>query len=72
MITRMQTNLTEIWEGWTINHSFGMSKKWERSSLMIVMLLGWGSILPILFAWSFVNVVFNGVYTPASLLILFR
>lgn len=50
MITRMQTNLTEIWEGWTINHSFGLSKKWERTALIIVMPLGWRSILPILFA----------------------
>jgi chlorobactene glucosyltransferase len=68
--TRMYTNFNEIWEGWTKNHFFGLGKKWERLVFSIVILLVWGIIPPILFTLSFVNVVFKGVYTLTSLLIL--
>ena len=73
MRARMYTNLGEIWEGWTKNLFPGLSRrkwKWGRLVFFIVVLLAWGIIPPILFVWSFVNVVFGGVHTPVSLLIL--
>jgi len=66
----MYTNFSEIWEGWTKNLFFGLGKKWGLLVFYIVMLITLGIIPPILFAWSFVNVVFGGVHTPVSLLIL--
>jgi chlorobactene glucosyltransferase len=68
--TRMYTKFSEIWEGWTKNLFFGLGKKWGRFLFSLVILLSWGIIPPILFVWSLVNVFFEGVYTPASLVIL--
>jgi chlorobactene glucosyltransferase len=68
--TRMYTNFNEIWEGWTKNLFFGLGKKWSLVALSILILLARGIIPPILFAWSFINVVLLGVHTTTSLLIL--
>jgi len=67
--TRMYTNFQEIWEGWTKNLFFGLGKRWSLVSLSIVILLARGIVPPVLFVWSFVNVVFLGARTPATLLI---
>jgi len=68
--TRMYTNFSEIWEGWTKNLFFGLGKKWILVAFSIVILLARGIIPPILFAWSLINLALLGVDTPASLLIL--
>jgi chlorobactene glucosyltransferase len=68
--TRMYTNFSEIWEGWTKNVFFGIGKKWRHLLTFIALLLAWGIIPPILFAWSLVNVIFQQSYNPSSFLTL--
>lgn len=70
MKTRMYTNFSEIWEGWTKNLFFELGRKWRRIIFSIVVPLAWGVIPPILFTWSVVKVFFQGAYTLPSLLIL--
>jgi chlorobactene glucosyltransferase len=70
MKTRMYTDFSEIWEGWTKNLFFELGRKWRQVILSIAILLAWGFIPPILFIWSVVNVFFQGTYTLPSLLIL--
>ena len=68
--TRMYTNFGEIWEGWTKNLFFGLGRKWGQLVFSIVILLAWGIIPPILFAWSCLQVFSQGVQSPVSLVIL--
>jgi chlorobactene glucosyltransferase len=68
--TRMYTNFGEIWEGWTKNLFFGLGRKWRRIIFPVGILLALGIVPPILFAWSFVKVLFLGAPTLPLLLIL--
>lgn len=68
--TRMYTNLSELWEGWTKNLFFGLGKKWRNLLYLIALLLSWGVIPPILFTWSFANLVFQRSYSIVPFLIL--
>lgn len=68
--TRMYTNFSEIWEGWTKNLFFELGRKWSQVIFSLFILLACGFIAPVLFTWSFVNVLFLGSRTLHSLLIL--
>lgn len=68
--TRMYTNFSEMWEGWTKNLFIGLGRRWRNLVYFVVLLLAWGIIPPVLVTWSLANLAFQRFYTPLSLLIL--